>query len=293
VTRKGAPTNAAASVRQRLLNLARERNEDFQLLLVRYALERLLYRLSISEYGDQFILKGALLFQLWFDLPQRPTRDADFLGFGDPEPQRLAELFRAVATLAAPDLTDDGLQFLPTSVSAEPIRKEAGYPGVRVSMIATLAGAQIPVQCDVGFGDAVTPTAQRKTLPALLPFPAPSLRVYPPETVIAEKLEAIVKLAGFNSRMKDFFDLWILLAQGKLDRELLPKAISATFARRGTPLPQEVPTGLSDRFAQEKAPMWNAFVQRNGLDAPALPEVAALLRAESQRLFHLAQAEGK
>jgi hypothetical protein len=149
---KAKASNLPASVRQRLLNVARERQEDFQLLLVRYALERLLYRLSVSEYVDQFILKGALLFQLWFDIPQRPTRDADFLGFGEAEPQRLAEIFRALTRLAAPELTEDGLEYLPESVRAEPIREAASYPGVRVSLTAQLAGAQIPVQCDIGFG---------------------------------------------------------------------------------------------------------------------------------------------
>jgi Nucleotidyl transferase AbiEii toxin, Type IV TA system len=228
-----------ASIRQRLLNLARERKEDFQLLLVRYALERLLYRLSVSEYADQFILKGALLFQLWFDIPQRPTRDADFLGFGEAEPRRLAEIFRALARLAAPQLTEDGLEYLPESVRAEPIREAASYPGIRVSLTAQLARAQIPVQCDIGFGDAVTPAAERMALPVLLQLPAPTLRVYPAETVVAEKLEAMVKLAGFNSRMKDYFDLWILFTQGSLDRKLLPIAVRATFERRGTALPAE------------------------------------------------------
>jgi hypothetical protein len=204
-------SNVPASVRQRLLNLAQERQENFQLLLVRYALERLLYRLSLSEYTDQFVLKGALLFQLWFDLPQRPTRDADFLGYGEAEPQRLVEIFRALTRLAAPALNKDGLTYLPDSVRAEPIREAGGYPGVRVSLTAKLAGAAIPVQCDIGFGDAVTPAAQRSALPVLLQLPAPTLYVYPAETVVAEKLEAIVKLAGYNSRMKDYFDLWVAL----------------------------------------------------------------------------------
>jgi Nucleotidyl transferase AbiEii toxin, Type IV TA system len=181
---KKQSSHVPASVRQRLLNMSRERHEDFQLLLVRYALERLLYRLSVSEYADQFILKGALLFQLWFDIPQRPTRDADFLGFGEAEPERLAETFRAITQLAAPELTEDGLEYLPDSVRAEPIREAASYPGIRVSLTAQLAGAQIPVQCDIGFGDAVTPAAERMALPVLLQLPAPTLRVYPAETVV-------------------------------------------------------------------------------------------------------------
>lgn len=289
---KKKSSNVPASVRQRLLNLARERREDFQLLLVRYALERLLYRLSVSSYADQFILKGALLFQLWFDIPQRPTRDADFLGFGEAEPQRLAEIFRALTQLVTPELAEDGLEYLPGSVRAEPIREAASYPGIRVSLTAQLASALIPVQCDIGFGDAVTPAAERMALPVLLQLPAPTLRVYPAETVVAEKLEAVVKLAAFNSRMKDYFDLWMLFTQGLLDREILPTAVRATFERRGTAMPAEVPAGLLDEFARDRQAMWNAFVTRNGLKAPSLADVVSLLREECVPLLRAARGRG-
>ncbi len=270
-------TNIATSIRQRLLNLARERGEDFQQLLVSYALERLLYRLAQSRHCDRFVLKGALLFRLWFDLTQRPTRDADFLGYGNAEPEELAAVFREMAGM---EMADDGLVLDAGSVRVVDIRKMAGYPGVRVSMTATLDGARIPIQCDIGFGDAVTPAPLQQTYPTLLDMPAPVLAVYPLETVVAEKLEAIVKLAGFNSRVKDYFDLWVLMRYENLDRALLPAAIWATFARRKTSVPVTLPAGLAPNFAAEKQVMWQAFLTRSGLSAPPLAEVLDELRAQ-------------
>jgi len=276
----------AASVRERLLNIARARGEDFQQILVRFALERLLYRLAQSPYRERFVLKGALLFRLWLDLDQRPTRDIDLLGFGDSDPQRCAALFREILA-AGGDLTFDGLAFDLDSVKAEHIRKEAGYPGVRVSMSACLARARIPVQCDIGFGDAVTPAPTRKTYPTLLDMPAPILTVYPLETVVAEKLEAIVKLAGFNSRLKDYFDLWVLIRFENIDLAVLPGAIRATFSRRQTAVPTTLPVGLSHQFATDKQFMWRAFLMRSGLAAPPLAEVIEVLR---ERCWPLLQA---
>ena len=266
----------AASIRQKLKNLARERGEDFQQMLVNYALERVLYRLGKSRHRDRFVLKGALLFRLWFELTQRPTRDADFLGFGSAEPEEFAEVFREIAGM----VEEDGLIIDAHSVKVEDIRKAAGYPGVRVSMTATLDGARIPVQCDIGFGDAVTPAPLQQTYPTLLDMPAPVLAVYPLETVVAEKLEAIVKLASFNSRVKDYFDLWVLMRFENLDRSLLPVAIRATFARRNTALPLTLPVGLSPSFADDRQAMWQAFLARSTLSAPPLAEVLDELRTQ-------------
>lgn len=282
-------TNIATSIRQRLRNLARERGEDFQQLLVSYALERVLYRLGQSRHRDRFVLKGALLFRLWFDLTQRPTRDADFLGFGSAEPEEFAEVFREIAGM----IEDDGLVFDAGSVKVEDIRKEAGYPGVRVSMTATLDGARIPVQCDIGFGDAVTPAPLQQTYPTLLDMPAPVLAVYPLETVVAEKLEAIVKLASFNSRVKDYFDLWVLMRYENLDRTLLPAAIRATFARRNTTLPLTLPVGLAPSFAVERQAMWQAFLTRSTLSAPPLAEVLEELRAQCWPVLQAAAKTGE
>jgi predicted nucleotidyltransferase component of viral defense system len=284
-------TNVAASIRQRLLNLARERSENFQQVLVSYALERLLYRLAQSGHRERFVLKGALLFRLWFDLTQRPTRDVDFLGFGGAEPEQCAAVFREIA--AMDKLAEDGLVFDAASVRAAEIRKEAGYPGVRVSMTATLDGARIPVQCDIGFGDVITPAPVEQAYPTLLEMPAPVLAVYPLETVVAEKLEAMVKLAGFNSRVKDYFDLWMLMRYENLDRSMLPAAIRATFARRHTALPTTLPAGLAPDFAAARQVMWQAFLTRSGLTAPPLAEVLDELRAQCWPLLQVAETQAR
>lgn len=270
--------NMAASVRARLLNRARETRQDFNLILTRYALERLLYRLSISPHADQFLLKGALLFDLWFDIPHRPTRDADLLGFGSAEIPHVEAAFRDICAVEL----DDGIRFRADSVHAEEIRKEANYSGVRVTLIGLLDGARCHVQVDVGFGDAVTPGPEAVDYPVMLPdMPAPKLRAYPRYTVVAEKLEALVSLGIANSRMKDYFDLWILSRYTDFDGALLCKAIHATFERRRTPLPDGVPFGLSDEFAQDrqKQTQWQAFLRKNALDELQLSEVVAGLRA--------------
>ena len=266
-----------ASIRQRLLDRARTREEDFQLVLDRFAIERLLYRLSISQYRDQFLLKGAMLFALWFDQPHRPTRDADFLGFGDPDPERLAGIVRELCAIPF----DDGLQFDVTSIAVDTIREEASYGGLRLRLQALLGGARCHVQWDVGFGDAVTPAPQEADYPVLLgEFPAVRLRVYPRETVFAEKLEAIASLGIANSRMKDYFDLLALVREGTMEGETLAAAIRATFARRDTALPDDVPFGLSDEFSTDaqKLEQWQAFLRRNRLTAPDLRVVVAEVR---------------
>jgi len=266
----------ASSIRQQLQNLARARDESFDQMLVNYALERVLYRLSQSPHRNRFVLKGALLFRLWFGLAQRSTRDADFLGFGSSEPEEFADIFRQLAGM----VEEDGLVFDTASVQAEDIRKMADYPGVRVSMTAMLSKSRIKVQCDIGFGDAVTPAPLQQTYPTLLNMPAPVLAVYPLETVVAEKMETIVKLTSFNSRMKDYFDILVLMRYENLDRSVLPEAIRATFARRNTALPLTLPVGLSSSFASEKQAMWQAFLTRSSLSAPSLAEVLDEVREQ-------------
>lgn len=267
-----------ASIRQRLLDRARARGEAFQLVLDRFAVERLLYRLSVSPHRDQFLLKGALLFALWFDAPHRPTRDADLLGFGPADGERLHAV---IAELCAID-SDDGLRFELGSIQVEPIREEAAYEGLRARLVAFLGGARCHVQWDVGFGDAVTPGPQDMDYPVMLDeFPPPRLRVYPRETVFAEKLEAIATLGIANSRMKDYFDLQALLREQAMAPATLAEAIRATFQRRGTAPPEGVPFGLTDAFATDaqKQSQWAAFLRRNRLAAPALDAVVAELRA--------------
>lgn len=268
--------NVAASVRARLLNKARAEKLDFNLLLTRYALERMLYRLSVSEERGQFLLKGALLFDLWFDLPHRPTHDADLLGFGSTEIPHLEKLFREISQIAS----EDGIAFQADSVKAAEIRKEANYAGVRVTMIGLLDNARCPVQIDIGFGDAVTPAPENVQYPVILDgMPQPQLRVYPRYTVVAEKLEAMVKLGILNSRMKDYFDLWVLARHSDFDGAVLATAIRATFERRGTSIPLGAPLGLTDEFGldEQKTKQWQAFLRKNSLEPMQLPEVIAAL----------------
>lgn len=207
-----------ASIHARLLNLAKARDEDFNMILTRYAIERFLYRLSIGPEREAFWLKGALLFDLWFDVPHRPTRDADFLGFGPADAEALANTIREICGVAA----DDGMEFDPASITIEEIREDAHYGGLRVRLVSRLGNARCTVQLDVGYGDAVTPGPEEAIYPTLLDDqPPPRLRVYPRAAVAAEKLEAIVSLGMANSRMKDYFDLRALALEGVLDARLL------------------------------------------------------------------------
>ncbi len=276
----------AASVQARLLNRAKERGEDFSLVLSRYAVERFLYRLSVSPDRDRYWLKGALLFDLWFDVPHRPTRDADFLGFGPADADTLASTVQEICGIAG----DDGMVFDPASIRIEEIREQAGYGGLRVRLVGLLGKSRCSVQLDVGYGDAVTPGPDEIVYPTLLgDQPAPRLRAYPRATVVAEKLEAMVSLGMANTRMKDYFDVRALVQEGALDARSLADAIAATFVRRGTTLPSGVPLGLSEEFARDatKLNQWQAFLRKNRLDAPLLELVVAEVRdflAEPMRL---------
>ena len=269
--------NIGASVRTRINNKAKEDKVNTLFLLTRYALERMLYRLSVSEHRDSFLLKGALLFDLWYDVPLRPTRDIDLLGFGMAEIPHLLKVFEDLCAIEV----EDGINFEATSIKAEEIRKEANYSGTRVTLIGTIDGAKCTVQIDVGYGDAVTPAPEIATYPVMLKdMPAPELRVYPRYTVIAEKFEAIVSLGIANSRMKDYFDLWVLLRNATLDSAILEQAVHATFKRRGTALQTDTPVGLSDQFSLDKSrvDLWDAFVGRNKLKAESLPDTVTYLR---------------
>jgi hypothetical protein len=221
--------NRATSIRARLKQRADADHQDFNLILTHYGLERLLYRLSISKYSSNFLLKGALLFTLWYDLPHRPTRDADLLGFGSDDIDAMVATFRNICQI----ISDDGVEFNSESVKGREIRKEAGYGGIRVDIQAKLDGARIALQIDIGFGDVVTPGPEAVSYPSRRFARATTARLSK-HTVIAEKLQAICVLGMANSRMKDFFDLWVLL-RDDLDRMQLRKAIEATFSRRKTP----------------------------------------------------------
>lgn len=271
--------NLAASVRDRLLQFAKRQQVDFQLLLMRYGLERLLYRLSQSPYQKDFILKGALLFALWSEEPHRPTKDLDLLGRGEKSPERMSAVFGEIITHP---VEDDGLLFSQATLHAERIKEDEEYEGVRVRCDAQLENARITMQIDVGFGDAVTPAPTTVTFPTLLAFPAPMLLAYPMETVVAEKFQAMVKLGIANSRMKDYFDLWVLARRFAFDGPTLSCAVQATFSRRRTDLPSEPPIALSDIFTNDsnKQRQWQAFIKKNKLQTEGadLNDVIAVLR---------------
>ncbi|BEP51654.1 nucleotidyl transferase AbiEii/AbiGii toxin family protein [Variovorax sp. V116] len=275
--------NLAASVRARLKQRADATRQDFNLTLTRYGLERLLYRLSVSPHAANYLLKGALLFSLWYDQPHRPTRDADLLGFGPDDVDTAVSAFREICQIEV----DDGIAFDTASVRGSVIRKEAGYGGVRIDLLAKLDGARLALQVDIGFGDAVTPAPEPVSYPVLLEdLSAPQLRAYPKYTVVAEKFHAVCLLGMGNTRMKDYFDLWVLLTERALEATELRRAVHATFARRQLAVPGTVPLGLSDAFAHDPAKQgqWAAFLQRNRLGDLALSTVVALLRSEFQKL---------
>ncbi|MDM7950540.1 nucleotidyl transferase AbiEii/AbiGii toxin family protein [Hydrogenophaga sp.] len=275
--------NLAASIRARLKQRADARKQDFNLTLTHYGLERLLYRLSISPHADNYLLKGALLFSLWYDQPHRPTRDADLLGFGPDDIDTAVAVFREICVMEV----EDGIAFDTASVKGSVIRKEAGYGGVRIDLLAKLDGARITLQVDIGFGDAVTPAPELVSYPVLLEdLPAPQLRSYPKYTVVAEKFHAVCLLGMANTRMKDYFDLWVLLTESALEPTELRRAIDATFARRQLQVPDTTPSGLSDVFARDavKTAQWTAFLKKNRLAALDLVDVVTLLRDEFQKL---------
>ena len=259
-----AQTNLESSIQARLLNYSRVNKREYGQVLTMFALERLLYRLSQSKHSENFLLKGALLFDLWFDVPLRPTRDIDLLGFGLAELPHVVGVFEDLCRLQVAD----GMDYKTESIQADEIRKQANYAGIRVSLLALLGNSRISIQVDIGYGDAVTPAPEEALYPVLLDdLPAPKLRVYPMYTVVAEKFETLVSLGIANTRMKDYFDLWVLHQQGKFDDELLRTAIAETFLRRGKPLPKGVPVGLSDEFSGDvqKQRQWLVFLKKNQL----------------------------
>jgi predicted nucleotidyltransferase component of viral defense system len=281
--------NLAQSVQHRLLNKARERREDPNIVFIRYALERFLYRLGRSRHKDRFVLKGAMLFAAWTGQPHRPTRDLDLLGMGDSSDEALTQVFSEIVRTP---VEPDGLEFDDHSISISEIREAQDYPGKRIKLPARLGNARLNLQIDVGFGDAVTPESAEIDYPVLLDLPSPRIRAYPCETVIAEKLQTLVAFDMAISRMKDFYDLWMLSKQFSFDGASLSAAIAATFERRRTAIPEGVPTALTDEFAADriKRTQWAAFLKRNALtDAPAdLSSVIHDLRAFLLEPLHAA-----
>jgi len=260
--------NIASSIRQRLLDISRQQKVDFNYLLNRFANERFLYRFSQSSHATLFIIKGAFLFLIWTGTSHRPTRDIDFLALEDLNFERYMGIFKEVCDISS----DDGIIFNRESVTAEAIRDNQAYGGIRIFVEGALTNARFRLQFDIGFGDEVTPESPIIEIPSLLNFPSPWMRIYPKETLISEKYEALVKLGIINSRMKDFYDLWYLSHHFAFDGEILSRAIQSTFRRRKTPLPQSLPTALTDEFADDsdKKKQWKAFISQKELEQNVL-----------------------
>ena len=234
----------------------------------------MLYRITRSKHSNQFVLKGAMLIVAWFGRPHRPTKDLDLLGFGDSSSERIQQIFHDICKV---EVEPDGLEFNTESIQVTEIRGDLEYPGQRVKLEARLGNARINVQIDIGFGDTVVPEAIEIEYPTLLDLPAPHIRAYPPETVIAEKYESIVYLGMLNSRMKDYYDLRMMAKEFEFDGNSLAKAVKATFDRRNTDIPHETPTTLTEEFfsSQDKITQWKAFLKRSKLEdiSVDLPQV--------------------
>jgi len=261
--------NMGHSVFQRLLNMARAEKQDLNLLLLRYGMERFLYRLSISPHKDRFVLKGASMFLVWKGRNFRVTRDADLLGFGSPDVKAIAGVFSEICRI---DLeAEDGMVYLTATVNAAAIREEQEYDGVRVTFEGRLHQARIPLQIDIGFGDAVTPGPETVVFPTLLDAPPATLKAYPRYTMVAEKLEAMVRLGLPNSRMKDFYDVCLLSQMFAFEGSVLREAIANTFQRRETVLPESEPFAFTETFFMDgqKQIQWKAFVKKTKPTEPS------------------------
>ncbi|RWX32826.1 nucleotidyl transferase AbiEii/AbiGii toxin family protein [Rhizobium leguminosarum] len=258
--------NVGASVRARLLHLAKASGQSFDLVLTRFALERLLFRLSQSPHANRFVLKGAMLIMSWFDDPHRGTRDLDLLGFGDPSPDPMLETFLEILAQEA----DDGVTFDPDTLHVDRIREALDYGGLRLRVIATISGARINLTIDIGFGDALEPGVEILDYPSMLDFPMPRLRAYARET-----------LGRVNSRMKDFYDIWILSRSFDFSDDRLARAIAATFKRRETSIPTNLPDALTDAFGkdQQKQRQWRAFIEGVAHNPGDLTDVIAEIAA--------------
>lgn len=257
---KGTPRNLAHSIHQKLLNEAKHTGRPFNELLQYYAMERLLYRLSCSSHGGKFILKGALLLAAWRGPMYRPTQDIDLLGQISNDP---AAIIAAFQDICRQKVQSDGLTFDDDRVTAQLITEDADYPGVRIAIKGRLGNARVDLHVDIGFADVIVPGPAELDYPAILDLPAPHLRVYSRQSVVAEKFQAMVKLGQLNSRMKDFCDLWFMARNFDFDGATLGDAIISTFAKRDTPMPAE-PLALTTSFAQleGKQIQWTAFLRR-------------------------------
>jgi len=280
----------AQSVRDRLLSRMRETGEEYQVLLTRFALERLLYRLTRLPEGEDFVLKGAFTFLIWEGTLGRQTRDLDLLGSGSPDAERLLEILRRACQA---EVSNDGVEYDAESLEVAPIREGAEYEGLRAKFYAYIGSARLRLQIDVGFGDAVTPPPEERTFPGLLDFPEPKVKAYRPETVVAEKLHGMARYGRANTRMKDFYDIWRISKQTEISGRALTSAVQATFRRRETALPEEVPIALTETFTEEpgKKEQWEAFLRQVDRKEERLQAVISDLNEFLSPVFHAARGQ--
>ena len=255
--------NFGESVRARLLAVAKRENIQLEYLLLRYALERFLYRIGTSKYADRFVLKGASAFAVWLGPFVRVTRDADMEAFGFENPEAIVAIFKDVCLLEYPE---DAVAFDVDSFAWEPIKKDDSYPGMRIKFRADIGGAKVSLHFDVGSGDSVYPTAERAEYPTLLGHAAPCLRIYPRYTIVSEKFSNMVVRGMLNSRLKDYYDIWMLARTFDFSGEVLAEAIARTFERRRINIPDSIPDSLSPEFAENplKASQWKSFLKTIG-----------------------------
>jgi hypothetical protein len=258
-----APNNPAASIRARLLHHAKRHGDNYLRILTRYAIERLLFRLSQTDATDSYVLKGAMLFVTWPEHVYRPTGDLDLLGQGNPDTVAITELFTRICEVKAPE---DGIVFDPATLKVAPMREAEKYQGIQLKLKAELAKAIIHVQVDIGFGDHVYPPPTRQAFPSLLPeLPAANVLMYPPETVVAEKFEAMIRFGAANGRMKDFYDIWVTTRTFPFELASVVQAVGGTLRRRETAMPSDMPIGLTKAFAKvaEESGLWSGFLRRS------------------------------
>lgn len=253
--------NIEASVRSRLQNEARKINKPFAEVLQYYGMERFLYRFSQSKYTDKFILKGALMFTAWGVPERRATLDIDFLGRYD---NQTATIEKVVKEICKVRVSADGLVFDPETVAGQRIKEHADYEGVRVKCLGFLERSRISMQIDVGFGDIIHPRPRVIDYPVILDFPKPHLKGYTIESVVAEKFETMIKLGLLNSRMKDFYDLWLVTRRFDFKGPNIAEALKRTFNHRKTPLPEEKPLFAEEIYDEnsDRQMLWKAFLKK-------------------------------
>jgi predicted nucleotidyltransferase component of viral defense system len=269
------PRDIAASVSARLSNYAREQNHTYQEILQYYAIERFLYRLAQSKYCDAFVLKGGVAFFAWRFPLRRTTRDIDLHGRRPETIEQLEDIVREICEQA---VHPDGMLFDAKSVTGENIQDHAEYQGIRVRFTGFLGTARVPMQLDIGFSDVLVPAAISVDYPTILDMPAPSLSAYSWETLIAEKFQAMVFLGSINSRMKDFYDVWLLTYEATIDGQVLQQAMRTTFKNRSTQFPDGFSVQFSQSFTEEKQRQWDAFVSRENLESDEIGDFVQVIQ---------------